>query len=84
MLARRGIAVTIPKRADQLANRRRRGSAGGRPYAFDSTIYQRRNVVERGFNRLKQGRGIATRYDKKATNYRAGIVLASAILWLKT
>lgn len=84
MLARRGIAVTIPERADQLANRRRRGSAGGRPYAFNSTTYKRRNVVERCFNRFKQWRGIATRYDKKALNYRAGIVLASIILWLKT
>lgn len=84
MLARRKIAVTIPERADQLANRRRRGRTGGRPYAFDTTTYKRRNVVERCFNRFKQWRGIATRYDKKALNYRAGIVLASAILWLKT
>jgi transposase len=83
-LARRGIAVTIPERADQLANRKRRGSAGGRPYAFDPKIYKRRNVVERCFNRFKQWRGTATRYDKKAVNYRAGIVVASVILWLKT
>lgn len=83
MLTRRGIAVTIPERADQLANRRRKGRAGGRPHAFDPTIYKRRNVVERCFNRFKQWRAIATRYDKKAINYRAGIVLASVILWLK-
>ncbi|HEX6402583.1 MAG TPA: IS5/IS1182 family transposase, partial [Pseudonocardiaceae bacterium] len=38
---------------------------------------------ERCFNRFKQWRAIATRYDKKALNYRAGIVLASIILWLK-
>lgn len=37
-LSRRGIAVTIPERADQLANRKRRGSADRRPYAFDPTI----------------------------------------------
>jgi transposase len=83
-LARRGIAVTIPERADQLANRKRRGSAGGRPYAFDPKIYKRRNIVERCFNRFKQWRGTATRYDKKAVNYRARIVVASVILWLKT
>ena len=84
LLARRGIAVTIPERSDQLANRARRGSAGGRPYAFDATLYRRRNVVERCFNKLKQWRGIATRYDKKAVNYRGGVVLASVILWLKS
>lgn len=83
LLTRRGIAVTIPERADQLANRRRKGHAGGRPHAFDPTTYKRRNVVERCFNRFKQWRAIATRYDNKALNYRAGIVLASVILWLK-
>lgn len=84
LLAGRGIHATIPERADQLANRRRRGSAGGRPYDFDAEAYKRRNVVERGFNRFKQWRCIATRYDKKAVNYRAGIVLAGVILWLRT
>ena len=56
LLTRRGIAVTIPQRADQLANRRRKGHAGGRPHAFDPMLYQRRNVVERCFNRFKQWR----------------------------
>ncbi|WP_256375471.1 IS5 family transposase [Modestobacter sp. DSM 44400] len=84
LLAERGIVVTIPERADQLANRVRRGSTGGRPYAFDKDAYKGRNVVERAFNRLKQWRGIATRYDKKAVNYRGGIVFASMIIWLTT
>ncbi|WP_372514420.1 IS5 family transposase, partial [Streptomyces fragilis] len=35
LLRRRGIAVTIPERRDQAANRRRRGRLGGRPPAFD-------------------------------------------------
>jgi transposase len=38
--------------------------------------------VERGINRLKQWRGLATRYEKRATNYRAMVVLASIVLWL--
>jgi transposase len=59
----RGIIATIPERRDQQANRRRRGSAGGRPPAFDPTVYRRRNVVERCFNRFKHYRAIATRYD---------------------
>ena len=42
-----------------------------------------RNVVERCFARLKQFRAISTRFDKLADRYRAGIVLASLILWLR-
>jgi len=37
--------------------------AAGRPPAFDAQTYCHRNTVERGFNRLKQWRGVATRYD---------------------
>jgi transposase len=78
-----GIRVVIPQRSDQLARRQARGSRGGRPPDFDAHTYRDRNVVERTFNRLKQWRGIATRYDKHARNYRAGIVLASILLWLR-
>lgn len=84
LLRRRGIPATIPQRSDQIAHRRAKGSAGGRPYAFDEEIYKRRNVVERYFNRLKQWRGIATRYDKTAQNYRGGLLLAGLILWTRT
>ncbi len=80
-LRRRGIAHTIPERADQVANRLRRGSAGGRPPAFDRDLYKRRNVVERCFNRLKQWRGLATRYDKTAEPYQAAVALASLLMW---
>jgi transposase len=52
-LRRRGISHTIPERADQVRNRHRRGSRGGRPPVFDRQLYKRRNVVERCFNRLK-------------------------------
>ncbi|WP_435800244.1 transposase [Streptomyces misionensis] len=40
-----------------------------------------RNVVERCFNRLKQWRGIATRYDKTAQSYQAAVTLASLLMW---
>ncbi|MFE2051598.1 IS5 family transposase [Streptomyces sp. NPDC059459] len=79
----RGIQAVIPERADQKANRLRRGQAGGRPPAFDRELYKTRNVVERCFNRLKQFRAIATRFDKLADRYKAGIHLASLILWLR-
>jgi transposase len=82
-LRQKGIRAVIPEKSDQLARRQARGSSGGRPPAFDAQAYRDRNVVERTFNRLKQWRGIATRYDKHARNYRAGIVLASILLWLR-
>ncbi|MEW1756891.1 IS5 family transposase [Streptomyces cyaneofuscatus] len=83
LLRRRGIAATIPERRDQAANRHRRGALGGRPPTFDKVTYRDRNVVERCFARLKQFRAIATRLDKLGDRYRAGVVLASLILWLR-
>ncbi|THA87110.1 hypothetical protein E6U81_02275 [Streptomyces sp. A0592] len=75
-LRRRSIAHTIPERSDQVRNRARRG----RSPAFDEQGYKHRNVVERCFNRLKQWRGIATRYDKKAQAYEAAVTLASLLM----
>lgn len=83
-LRRRGIRVVIPERNDQISYRKAKGSVGGRPPIFNTQLYRDRNVVERAFNRLKGWRGIATRYDKHARNYRAGVVLASVVLfWLR-
>jgi transposase len=81
-LRRRGISHTIPERADQQVNRRRRGNRGGRPPVFDRHLYKRRNVVERCFNRLKQCRSVATRYDKTASSYRATVTIAALLQWL--
>ncbi|MEM1313551.1 MAG: transposase, partial [Pseudomonadota bacterium] len=38
--------------------------------------------VERFFNRLKQFRGLATRYDRLAENFLAAIKLAAVRIWL--
>jgi transposase len=78
-LRRRGIPHTIPERDDQRARRARRP---GRKPAFDRDRYRRRNVVERCINRLKQWRGLATRFEKRALNYRALVVLAALMIWL--
>ncbi len=83
LLRRRRIGAVIPQRSDQVANRKRRGSAGGRPLGFDPQAYKGRNVVERAFNKAKHWRGVATRYDKLASTYRAGVVMALAVEWLK-
>lgn len=82
MLSARQITVVIPEKDDQKANRQRRGSAGGRPYKFDAKAYRGRNVVERSFNDHKQWRGLATRYDKHALNYRGALVLRAITIWL--
>jgi transposase len=81
-LRRRGISHTIPERADQQAGRQRRGSRGGRPPAFNKAIYRHRNVVERCFNRLKQCRSLATRYDKTSTSFQATVTIAALLQWL--
>jgi transposase len=63
-LRKRGTKVVIPEKIDQAANRGKRGSAGGRPIAHHTTVYKDRNTVERCINRLRNWRGIATRFDK--------------------
>jgi len=63
LLRSKRIVVVIPKRSDQIANRKRRGRAGGRPPGFDSDAHRGRNVVERAFDKAKHWRGVATRYD---------------------
>ena len=48
---------------------------------FDADAYRARNIIERAFNRLKDWRAIATRYDKTAANFLAGVCLAAAVTY---
>ncbi len=82
-LRSRGIRTVIPEKKDQIATRKKRGSKGGRPPAFDAAAYRNRNVVERSFAYVKQWRGLATRYDKLAITYRAAVVLSAILTWLR-
>lgn len=50
---------------------------------FSPFLYRYRNLVERFFNKLKHFRAVATRYDKRADNYLAGVKLASARIWMR-
>ena len=70
-LRRRGMRLTIPRKKNEW----RRGR-------FDKAIYRMRNRVERLINRMKQFRRLATRYEKRAENFRAMWVIAATLLWM--
>jgi len=53
LLRARGIVAVIPEPSDQIANRKRRGAAGGRRPAFDPVDYRARNVIKRSFSDTK-------------------------------
>jgi transposase len=82
-LRKRHIKAVIPEKKDQAANRKKKGSRGGRPVSHDADLYKERNTVERLINKLKAWRGIATRYDKTPNSYLAGLHLRASMIWLK-
>ena len=51
------------------------------PFSFNKRLYKLRWRIENAFNRLKDFRRIATRYDKLARNYLASVCLAAALVW---
>lgn len=69
-LARREIRAVIPRRSNQ----------GEDPH-FDRELYRERNKVKRLVGRLKQWRRVATRYEKRAGNYLAMLMLAATVPW---
>jgi transposase len=79
-LRRRRIAAVIPEKIDQQANRRKKGSAGGRPVTYDAERHKQRNTVERCFQKIKTWRGPATRYDKSPDSYEAGLHLRGSVM----
>lgn len=66
-----GSQAVIPPRSNRL-----------NPRTFDRHIYKSRNLIERFFNRIKQFRRIATRYDKLAQSFLSFVHLACAFVWL--
>ena len=51
-------------------------------HAFSKPLYRLRNRIERAFDKLKQFRRIATRYEKLAVNFLAMIKIETVSLWL--
>ena len=70
-LKQRGIEPVIPPKA----NRRE-------PRETDFALYCERNLVERFFNKIKHYRAIATRFDKLASTFLAGVLLVCVLIWL--
>ena len=50
---------------------------------YDAALYQARHPVENGFERLKEWRGVATRYAKNAASYLAICQIRALALWAK-
>jgi transposase len=63
--------IVIPSKSNRIA-----------PREYDKELYKARHLIENFFAKLKQYRGIATRYDKRAVNFLGAIYLAAAVVWL--
>lgn len=83
-LRRRHIRSVIPEKIDQAAHRKKKGSYGGRPVSHDPDLYKDRNTVERCINKIDEWQGLATRYDKTATSYLAGLHPRGAVIWIRS
>lgn len=66
-----GAEAVIPPRANRTERR-----------AYDKETYKERNLVERFFNKIKNCRRVATRYDKTATSFLAIVCLAATMVLL--
>jgi transposase len=66
-----GAMAVIPPKRNRLVQR-----------SYDRHLYKDRNLVERFFNRIKQFRRIATRYEKLARNYLSFLNLVCAYIWI--
>ena len=72
LLKSAGIEIVIPPKKNRKEVRE-----------YDEEMYQWRHLIENFFQKLKQYRAIATRYDKTASAFLGGIHLAAFLIWLK-
>lgn len=71
-IAQSGTQLVIPPKRNRKVQR-----------GYDADLYKERNRIERFFNRLKQFRRVATRYDKLLVNFMGFVKLAAIAIWLK-
>lgn len=71
-IAETGASIVIPPRRNRKLQR-----------SYDTELYKQRNVIERFFNKLKQFRRVATRYDKLLANFMGFVKLAAIAIWLR-
>jgi len=67
-----GTQVVIPPKRNRKVQR-----------SYDAELYKERNRIERFFNKLKQFRRVATRYDKLLANFMGFVKLAAIAIWLR-
>ena len=65
-----GTAAVIPSTSNRKTQRE-----------YSRELYRERNLIERAFNRLKQWRRIATRYDRRSLYFLAALHLTAAVTW---
>lgn len=70
-LRKAGKGIVIPPKRNRI-----------NPRFYDQVLYKSRHLIENFFAKLKQFRGIATRYDKLARNFLAAVYLAASTVWL--
>ena len=71
-IAETGSEVVIPPKRNRTVQR-----------SYDADLCRERNIIERFFNKLKQFRRVATRYDKLLANFMGFVKLAAIAIWLK-
>ncbi len=69
-LRQRGTQPVIPPRSNRKVQ-----------YRYDKKLYRERNIIERTFNRFKDFRRIATRFDRKLKTYMAAICIVASVIW---
>ncbi len=71
VIEKTGAVAVIPPRRNRKKQRE-----------YDRELYKERNLVERLFQKLKQFRRIATRYEKLKRNYQSMLYLVGSLIWL--
>ncbi|PWJ87674.1 DDE family transposase [Mesorhizobium loti] len=71
-IAQTGAEIVIPPKRNRKVQRH-----------YDAHLYKERNLIERFFNKLKQFRRVATRYDKLLANFMGFVKLAAIAIWLR-